>query len=130
MEKTNEYQTLVLYRPVGQPELDLIAASGYTAFPPRLAWQPIFYPVLDRDYACRIAREWNTNDEANGNVGYVTRFEVDKEYVQRFEVQNVGAHNHNELWVPAEELDNFNRHIIGNIEVIETFRNETVKQQI
>ena len=36
----------VLYRPVGQAELDLIAASGWRRFPPRLSHQPIFYPVL------------------------------------------------------------------------------------
>lgn len=27
---------MILYRPVNQAELDLIAASGYRAFPPRL----------------------------------------------------------------------------------------------
>lgn len=118
-------ETLTLYRPVGQPELDLIAASDYTAFPPRLEWQPIFYPVLDRDYASQIAREWNTRDSANGNVGYVTKFEVDRLYAVNFEIQNVGGHNHNELWVPAEELETFNKHIIGKIKVIETFRDET-----
>lgn len=117
-------ETLTLYRPIGQPEFDLIAASGFTAFPPRLEWQPIFYPVLDRDYACQIAREWNTKDDANGNVGYVTRFDVDKEYADRFAIENVGGHNHNELWIPAEELEMFNKHIIGKIEVIETFRDE------
>ncbi len=115
-------ETLTLYRPVGQLELDLIIASGNRSFPPRLEWQPIFYPVLAKDYACQIARDWNTKDEVNGNVGYVTRFEVDKAYLEKFTVQNVGGHNHNELWVPAEELETFNRHIIGEIEVIETFR--------
>ena len=42
--------TVTLYRPVGQKELDLIAAVGFAAFPPRLSWQPIFYPVLTEDY--------------------------------------------------------------------------------
>jgi hypothetical protein len=77
-------KTITLYRPVGQLELDLIKALDFRAFPPRLEWQPIFYPVLDKDYACQIAREWNTKDEANGNVGYVTRFEVDKAYADQF----------------------------------------------
>ena len=80
-----------------------------------------FLPVLDRDYACQIAKEWNTKDDANGNVGYVTRFKVDKSYAEGFTVQNVGGHNHNELWVPAEELEIFNMHIVGEIEVADTF---------
>lgn len=112
---------IILYRPVGQPELDLIKATGFSRFPPRLSWQPIFYPVLDFDYACKIAEEWNTNDEANGNVGYVTQFELPSVYLEQFEVQNVGGHNHNELWIPAEELEIFNEMVQGKIEVVKAF---------
>ena len=65
-----------LYRPVGQKELDLIAASGFTAFPPRLPEQPFFYPVLHEEYAAQIARNWNTQDPASGYRGYVLRFYV------------------------------------------------------
>ena len=71
----HEPANLLLYRPVNQQELDLIAASGWLEFPPRLPEQPIFYPVLNEDYATRIARDWNV--KASG-VGYVTRFEVEK----------------------------------------------------
>jgi hypothetical protein len=110
-----------LYRPVGQLELDLIKNSDYNSFPPRLSWQPIFYPVLDYEYACSIARDWNTNDETNGNIGYVTQFEIPLDYFNKFKIENVGASNHNELWVPAEELENFNAHIQGKIKVVKTF---------
>lgn len=113
---------ILLYRPVGQAELDLIAASGFTAFPPRLGHQPIFYPVLTEEYAEQIARDWDTKDPASGFVGYVTRFYVGKSYLARFEVHQVGDRQHLEYWIPAEELDDFNRHIIGEIEVIREFR--------
>ncbi len=43
--------TVTLYRPVGPEERELIRQSGFTAFPPRLPDQPIFYPVLTEDYA-------------------------------------------------------------------------------
>jgi len=114
--------TFTLYRPVGAKELALIAQSGYRAFPPRLPFQPIFYPVLTEAYAVEIARDWNTKDEASGFVGYVTRFTVDAAYVAKFPVQVAGARRHQELWVPAEELEEFNRHLIGLIEVIAEFR--------
>lgn len=115
---------ITLYRPVGQKELDLIRESGYRAFPPRLSWQPIFYPVLDYDYACSIAYEWNTNDDANGNVGYVTQFEIPEDYFKSFEVQNVGARNHNEIWVPAEKLEEFNDQLQSQIKIIKAFYGE------
>ena len=33
----------------------------------------------------------------------------------------LGNRTHQELWVPAEKLPEFNRHIIGRIEVIQTY---------
>lgn len=93
-------ETVVLYRPVGQAELDLIEQSDYKGFPPRLPQQPIFYPVLTETYAEQIAREWNTADPVSGYVGYVTRFEVEKSYIDRFEVHQVGGPDNLEYWVP------------------------------
>ena len=115
-------ETRILYRPVGQAERALIAASGDTAFPPRLPSQPIFYPVLNEAYATEITRDWNTRDEASGYAGYVTRFAVRADFLARYEVRTVGAARHQEYWIPAEDLAEFNRHIIGPIEVIAEFR--------
>lgn len=109
---------MILYRPVGQAEYDLIAATGFTAFPPRPPEQPIFYPVLNAQYAREINEKWNRFEKAAGYTGYVTMFEIDDEYATRFPVQVVGAHYHQELWVPAEQLNEFNAHIIGPIRIL------------
>ncbi|GAA4377816.1 hypothetical protein GCM10023186_13370 [Hymenobacter koreensis] len=114
-------ETLILYRPVNQAELDLIAAADWRAFPPRLPEQPIFYPVTNEAYAAQIARDWNV---PYYGVGYVLRFAVDAAYASRFPVQNVGGPEHDELWVPAEDLAEFNQHIVGRIEVTQEFRRE------
>jgi len=114
-------KTAKLFRPVGQKELDLIEASGFRQFPPRLPGQPIFYPVLTREYAEQIAREWNTRDESFGFVGYVLEFEIDSSYLDGFEVQKAGGMQHLEYWIPAEELNAFNQHIRGQIKVIAKF---------
>jgi hypothetical protein len=106
---------------VGQQELDLIRESGNTSFPPRLAHQPIFYPVLNEEYASQIARDWNAKHE-EFRVGYVTRFRVARHFVQRYQPQLVGSSLHQEYWIPAEALEEFNQHIIGKIEVIAEFR--------
>ena len=117
--------TTTLFRPVGQQELDLIAAAGFRAFPPRLPEQPIFYPVLNEAYATQIARDWNTKHN-DPPVGYVTRFEVRSDFLDRYEIQVVGGSQHSEYWIPAEELDLFNRNIVGEIEVIAEFRRPTL----
>lgn len=109
---------LILYRPVGPQELALIAASGWREFPPRLPDQPVFYPVMNEEYATQIARDWNVPGSGSG---YVTRFAVCARYAARFPVQRAGAGVHRELWVPAGELPEFNRHIAGEIEVIAEF---------
>jgi hypothetical protein len=112
----------VLYRPVGQYELDRIAESGYRAFPPRFPEQPLFYPVLNREYAEQIAREWNVNDPQSGHCGYVLQFRVCAEYLSRYEVHTVGSSRHREYWIPAEDLDEFNCNLMGEIEVLVCFR--------
>ena len=111
--------TTTLYRPVGQAELDLIAATGYRRFPPRLPDQPIFYPVCNEPYAVQIASRWNT---AKGAVGYVTRFNVRSDFLAQYEIHVVGSKIHAEYWIPAEELEAFNDAICGTIEVISEHR--------
>lgn len=112
---------ITLYRPVGVRELELIADLDWKAFPPRLDWQPIFYPVLNKPYAEQIAKAWNTEDSFSGYCGIVTKFTINEEHFQQYAVENVGAEMHNELWVPAENLPEFNRNIIGKIEVVNVF---------
>jgi hypothetical protein len=117
-----EAETSMLFRPVGPQELELIRASGFRRFPPRLPEQPIFYPVLTESYAEQIARDWNSHSETTGFVGYVTRFAVNSAFLSRYALRQVGAAEHLEYWVPAEELEEFNRHIVGQIEVVAEFR--------
>jgi hypothetical protein len=114
----------VLYRPVGEAELQLIRASGFREFPPRLPEQPIFYPVLNEAYATQIARDWNTKDERSGFVGYVLRFRVRAEFLDPYDVHVVGSSEHREYWIPAADLLQLNANIVGAIEVIAEFRGE------
>lgn len=111
-------ETITLFRPTGPKELKLVEESGWKKWPPRLPEQPIFYPVMNEAYARQIAKEWNV--PASGQ-GFVTKFDVRADYLKKFEIQNVGGEIHNELWVPAEELEEFNSNIVGLIEVIATY---------
>ncbi len=117
-------ETTTLYRPVGQAELDLIRASGFREFPPRLPEQPYFYPVTNEEYAVQIARDWNTKDPNSGFVGYVLRFDVLSSYMDNFEVRKVGDSRHREYWIPAADLEEFNRNIVGRINTLASYKRQ------
>jgi hypothetical protein len=112
-------QLVTLWRPTGPLELELVAATAFRRWPPRLPDQPIFYPVLNEDYAIRIARDWNV--PASG-VGYVSRFDVRMSHLVRYVVGVVGGETILEYWIPADELEDFNDNIVGTIDVVHTFR--------
>jgi hypothetical protein len=90
-------------------------------FPPRLASQPIFYPVANISYARQIAGDWNMADERSGFAGFVTSFDVEKSYLSKFEPHVVGSSEHLEYWIPAEDLGEFNAAIRGLIRLEEGF---------
>lgn len=121
IEAAEEQETVTLWRPVGPNELALIKKLEMRAFPPRLPEQPIFYPVTTEAYATRIARDWNVR--ASGS-GFVTRFEVRRDFLDGYDVQTAGGRAHQEYWIPAEELDLFNAAIVGEIEVVAEFYSE------
>lgn len=109
--------TVRLWRPLGLKELKLIVDSGYRTYPPRLYWQPIFYPVTNFAYAEQITREWNV--VSNGDYcGFVTEFDISQEHLSKYQEQIVGGQIHTEYWIPAEELDAFNANIVGHIRVV------------
>jgi hypothetical protein len=110
--------TTTLFRPTGEKELALIAATGFRAFPPRLPDQPIFYPVTTFAYAEQIARDWNARD---GQKGFVTRFVLPTSFLQKYQPKIVGSSAHEEYWIPAEDLPLLNAAVIGLIEVVAEF---------
>ena len=111
-------ETVTLYRPTGPKELELVKQSGFKRWPPRLPEQPIFYPVTNEAYASKIALEWNVPESGQG---FVTKFEVAKDFMDRYEIQIVGGSEHAEWWIQAEDLEQLNDNIVGQIEVIATF---------
>ena len=106
----SDRDTALLFRPVGQAE-----------FPPRLSYQPISHPVLSRSYAEQIARDWNTKDPRSGYIGYVTRFRVRVDFLERYSVLTVGGSDHQEYQITAEDLARFNNNNVGGFRVVRQF---------
>ena len=114
----SEPATVTSWRPTGPQELALVDASGWRPWPPRLPDQPIFYPVLNEDYATRIARDWNV--KASGS-GHVTRFRVLASFLDSYQVHQVGGGTILEYWIPAEDLTALNKAIVDPIDLVASF---------
>jgi hypothetical protein len=71
--------------------------------------------VLNEEYATMFARDWNV---AASGVGFVTRFDVEKSYLDQFEVHQVGGRTILEYWIPTDRLEEFNDHTVGKIEEV------------
>jgi hypothetical protein len=108
-----------LYRPVNNAERDLIQASNWLSFPPRLTGQPIFYPVLNEAYATEITKDWNVPSYGEGHV---VAFEINDDFISTYKVEQVGLDHHLEYWIPAEDLIKFNNAIIGKIELVASYK--------
>ena len=117
---------VTMFRPTGPHELALVRASGFRRWPPRLPDQPIFYPVSNQGYAAHIAREWNV---PQSGYGCVTRFRVRKSFMDRYPLQKVGGKEHTEWWIPAEDLQAMNDHLVGQIEIVEEFGSDPQRLQ-
>ena len=111
--------TVTLFRPTGPEELALVEEADYRRWPPRLPGQPIFYPVTNSTYAAEIAEKWNV---PRSGAGFVTRFQVRAWFMARYEIHRVGDAHHEEWWIPAEDLETLNDNIVGQIEVVESFK--------
>ncbi len=111
--------TVTLYRPTVPEELALLQDSGFLKWPPRLPEQPLFYPVINEQHAIAITKAWIVQHDG---VGYVTKFEVSKEFMGRCKVHQPGMPSQNEWSVAAEDVEALNRSIVGRIEIVREFR--------
>ena len=111
----SDIDAITLWRPTGPEELALVAASGSREWPPRLPGQPIFYPVLNQEYATKIARDWNVKHSGSG---YVTRFRVRRSFLDHYQIHQAGGRTILEYWIPAEDLAELNANIVGRIELV------------
>jgi hypothetical protein len=117
-------EVTTLHRPVGQAEFELIRASGFCRFPPRLPQQPFFYFLCSMNSTqSGLLATGIQRDESSGFVGYVLRF-TRTEFLNQYEIHIVGSAEHQEYWIPAGDLHRLNENIVGAIEVISEFRRE------
>ena len=69
---------------------------------------------------------WSRNQAlfSTCEIIYVLRFSVRTEFLSRYEIHVVGSSEHQEYWIPAEDLQKLNENIVGPIEVVSEFRDK------
>lgn len=104
-------ELLTLYRPVGPEELDFIARSGWTRFPPRLRRKTVFYHEIEK---ASLADEPVTDDICRNT--FIIRIHMLSEYLKQY-CMTEPKDDCEELCIPLDKSDEFNNHIIGLIEL-------------
>lgn len=112
---TTYSSSMPLYRPVGPKEMELIIQSGYSEFPARLPEQDFFYPVCNFEYARQISK-WNIDKYGKS---YILKFNVKLSFLNNYQTKIVGSKIHQEYWIPAADLQEMNKAIVGKIQVME-----------
>ena len=115
---------MILFRPIGANELGLIAKSGFRRFrrgwprtPPSLPWRRSTTLVAWRSLS-------KTQDKRSGFAGFVIRFEVANNYVERLAARASHGPADGGFQVPPGELENLNSHLVGRIEVVRRYFGE------
>lgn len=109
-----------LYRPLCADEYYEIEARKFEGFPPRNSEQPLFTALLSLEGASQIAKHMKIAKQSEPTV-YVVSFLVDDAYIRQFPVQHVEDRNRRALWIPADEMDILNQHLIGGIRVLASY---------
>ena len=109
-----------LYRPISAEEYREVEALQFHRFPPRSAEQPLFAALLSEEGASQIARRMRIAKQSD-NTAYVVSFLVDDAYIRQFPVQHATDQDRRALWIPAEEMEILNQHLIGNIRVLAAY---------
>ena len=95
--------TVTLWGPVGQAELDLIEQTRWTRFAPRLPDSRSSRPVLNEEYATKVARDGNTKGAARATSATCCASRSKPTMSAGFEPQRVDGAGIDELWVPVAE---------------------------
>lgn len=109
-----------LYRPLCADEYHEIEALKFQGFPPRSGEQPLFTALLSQEGASQIAKHMKVAKQTEPTV-YVVSFLVDDAYIRQFPVQHTEDRNRRALWIPADEMDILNQHLIGGIRVLASY---------
>ena len=119
---SNKDRGVVLYQSLTPAQFSAMIGSGWQGFMAGSSEQKLFYPKLCLAYAEMIARLFNV---AHYSAAYVVQFRLPVFFLERYPIQSVAYEAHREYRIPIADLAILNRHILGRIEIVSTFWDES-----
>jgi hypothetical protein len=87
--------------------------------------------LLIRIYTLLKRRVWIADAPDRNSRVLIPQSIIFGRYIDRFEVKVVGSSEvHQELWIPATDLAEFNRYIIGKIKIVAAYYGDRFKLKI
>ena len=112
-----------LYRPISEEEYRGVEERNFRGFPPREQGQQLFTALLSAEGASLIARRMRF-EKAPHNTVYVVSFMVEDSYIRQYPVQHADQRDSRALWIPAEEVDCLNQHLVGEIRLVAKYETD------
>lgn len=109
-----------LYRPLSAEEYSQIAERQFTGFPPCRDGQQLFTLLLSQQGAEAIARRMRIAKQSEPVV-YVVSVNAEDAFIRQYPVQHKEDPDRRAVWIPADEVDILNQHLVGKIRLIEQF---------
>lgn len=110
--------TVTLYKSLSPVQLATVINTDWRSFPTSLPDQKNFSPKLNKSYAEMLARQM---EAAYHTAGYVVAFQLQKSFIDQFELQTISYQEHYEYRIPVNQLEQLNRALIGQIKLVSAF---------
>lgn len=114
---SNKSELVDLYYVVNDKQLEYIVNYQFKSFPARFFTQKYFCPILDKEYAIRIASERSNWVNVTDYV-HVMRF-IAFEHIIKHYVHGSISNHRSRIIIPNKDLSKLNSAIVGYIERVE-----------
>jgi hypothetical protein len=113
-------ETITLYQALSPRQLAALIRADWRRIEPGWAGEQFIYLKLCQRYAEMIARQ---SEVPLHGAGYVVRLVLPAVVIGQYQLETVAYEDHLEYRLPVTELQEVNRHLVGEVQPISAFLN-------
>ena len=113
-------ETITLYQALSPRQLAALIRADWRRIEPGWAGEQFIYLKLCQRYAEMIARQ---SEVPLHGAGYVVRLVLPAAVLGHYQLETVAYEDHLEYRLPIDELQEVNRHLIGDVKPVSAFLN-------